>query len=182
MNEEKPAKKVPARAGVRRIDQVAVICCRVERGGRLSVLLINSRETGLWVVPKGGLARKEKPYRRAQHEAFEQAGIIGKVRRKPLGYCTGAEGCETPVTTSVHLLRLEREAEHFRDYAQRQKIWISPAEAALLVGEPGLQALFRAIDADNPLTSQDRLKPHRIHGRKPAGDAAVSLPASPIHS
>ena len=172
-------KKTPAKAGGRWVDQSGAICCRVERGGRLSVLLISSRDTGRWVIPKGYPERREKPYRCAQREAFEEAGIIGKVRKKPLGYYTYLKDHETPLTVSIHLLRLASEAAHFREYAQRQKIWISPAEAALLVEEPELQALFRSIDADNPLTSQDRLKPRRIAGRRPVHEPAVSLATSP---
>ena len=174
LNEETPAK-----AGRRGVDQCGVICCRVERGGRLSVLLITSRDTGRWVIPKGYMQRKEKPYRCAQREAFEEAGVRGKVRKKPLGYYSYLKDHETPLTVSIHLLRLESEAAHFREYAKRQKIWISPSEAALLVEEPELQDIFRAIDADNPLTSQDRLKPHRIHGRRPQADAVVSLATPP---
>ena len=171
--------KMPASAGRRRIDQCGAICCRVERGGRLSVLLITSRDTGRWVIPKGYLERKEKPYRCAQREALEEAGIIGKVRKRPLGYYTYVKDHETPLTVSVHLLRLKDEVNQFSERAQRQKIWISPAEAALLVEEPELQALFLSIDADNPLTSQDRLKPRRIAGRRRLHGAAVSLATSP---
>ena len=65
--------KIPASAGRRRIDQCGAICCRVERGGRLSVLLVTSRDTGRWVIPKGYVGRKEKPYRCAQREALEEA-------------------------------------------------------------------------------------------------------------
>lgn len=171
--------KMPVRAGRRGIDQCGVICCRVERGGRLSVLLITSRDTGRWVIPKGTLERKEKPYRCAQREALKEAGIVGKVRKRPLGYYTYLKDNETPLTVSVHLLRLKDEANQFLERTQRQKIWISPAEAAVLVEEPELQALFRSIDADNPLTSQDRLKPRRIAGRRPGHEAAVSLATSP---
>jgi 8-oxo-dGTP pyrophosphatase MutT (NUDIX family) len=171
--------KMPARAGSRGINQCGAICCRVERGGRLSVLLITSRDTGRWVIPKGYLERKEKPYRCAQREALEEAGIVGKVRKRPLGYYTYLKDSETPLTVSIHLLRLKNEVDQFQERAQRQKIWISPAEAALLVEEPELQALFQSIDADNPLTSQDRLKPHRIAGRRPVAGAAVSLARSP---
>lgn len=171
--------KLPTSAGRRRTDQCGAICCRVERGGRLSVLLVTSRDTGRWVIPKGYLEKKEKPYRCAQREALEEAGIIGKVRKRPLGYYTYMKDNETPLTVSIHLLRLRNEVSQFPERAQRLKIWVSPAEAALLVEEPELQALFRSIDADNPLTSQDRLKPRRIAGRRPLHEAAVSLATSP---
>lgn len=171
--------KIPASAGRRRIDQCGAICCRVERGGRLSVLLVTSRDTGRWVIPKGYVGRKEKPYRCAQREALEEAGIIGKVRKRPLGYYTYLKDNETPLTVSIHLLRLRNEVSQFPERTQRLKIWVSPAEAALLVEEPELRALFRSIDTDNPLTSQDRLKPRRIAGRRPLHEAAVSLATSP---
>ncbi|WP_281026252.1 NUDIX hydrolase [Rhizobium sp. BK529] len=170
---------MPASAGGRKVDQSGAICCRVERGGKLSVLLLTSRDTGRWVIPKGYLQRKEKPYRCAQREAFEEAGIIGKVRKRPLGYYTYLKDQETSLAVSVHLLRFKEESDRFPECTQRRKIWIAPAEAALLVEEPELQALFRLIDADNPLTSQDRLKPRRIAGRRPTADAAVSLATLP---
>jgi len=171
--------KIPASSGRRRIDQCGAICCRVKRGGRLSVLLVTSRDTGRWVIPKGYLERKEKPYRCAQREALEEAGIIGKVRKRPLGYYTYLKDNETPLTVSIHPLRLRNEVNQFPERTQRLKIWVSPAEAAQLVEEPELQALFRSIDTDNPLTSQNRLKPRRIAGRRPLHEAAVSLVTSP---
>lgn len=161
------------------IDRSGAVCCRVERGGALTVLLITSRETGRWGIPKGAPGRKERPYRCAQRAALNEAGVCGKVRKKPLAYYTDLTDRENPLVVSIHLLRLESDAGHSPEYAQRQKIWISPAQAAQLVEEPELQELFLAIDADNPLTSQDRHKPRRIPGRRPATDAAVSLASSP---
>jgi 8-oxo-dGTP pyrophosphatase MutT (NUDIX family) len=167
--------KMPAGPRSRKVDQSGAICCRLERGGRVSVLLVTSRDTGRWVIPKGYLQRKEKPYRCAQREALEEAGIIGKVRKRPLGCYTYVKDRETPLTVSVHLLRFKAEGDQFPERTQRQKMWIAPAEAAELVEEPELQALFRSIDADNPLTSQDRLKPRRIEDRQSVADVVVSL-------
>lgn len=171
-------EKISKSAIGRKVDRSGAICCRVERGGALTVLLMTSRQTGRWGIPAGNLGRKEKPYRCAQRAALDEAGVSGKVRRKPLAYYTDLSDQENPLIVSIHLLRLERDAGHSPEYAQRQKIWISPAQASLLVEEPELQELFQAIDAENPLTSQDRLKP-RVPGRRPSADAAVSLAPSP---
>ncbi|MBB3656880.1 8-oxo-dGTP pyrophosphatase MutT (NUDIX family) [Rhizobium sp. BK650] len=171
--------KMPAGQSSRKVDQSGAICCRVEKGGRVSVLLVTSRDSGRWVIPKGYLQKKEKPYRCAQREALEEAGVIGKVRKRPLGYYTYLKDNETPLTVSVHLLRFKEEGDQFPERTQRQKIWIAPAEAAELVEEPELQALFRSVDTDNPLSSQDRLKPRRIAGRRSVADVAVSLATLP---
>ncbi|MFC5757650.1 NUDIX hydrolase [Rhizobium sp. GCM10022189] len=169
---------ISASAAGRRIDRSGAICCRVERGGALTVLLIASRETGRWTIPTGIPGRREKPYRCAQRQALQEVGVSGKVRKKPLAHYADLSDPGNPLRVSLHLLRLKSEAGHCAEYAQRQKIWISPAQAALLVEEPELRALFLSFDADNPLTSQDRLKPRRIHGRHPAHDAPVSLASS----
>ena len=171
-------EKTSGSAAGRRIDKSGAVCCRVERGGALTVLLIASRETGRWAIPTGIPGRREKPYRCAQRQALQEAGVSGMVRKKPIGRYADLSDPEKPLTVSLHLLRLKSEAGHTAEYAQRQKIWISPAQAALLVGEPELQALFRSMEIENPLTSQDRLKPRRIAGRRPAHDAAVSLARS----
>ncbi len=139
------------------------------------MLLITNRQTGGWAIPKTSPERREKAWRCAQRVALEAAGVSGRVRKKPLCSYTDLSDPDGPLTVSLHLLRLESESGHPADYAQRQKIWISPAEAALLVDEPELQALFRSFDTCNPLMSQDRQKPRRLPGRHPAHDGPVSL-------
>jgi 8-oxo-dGTP pyrophosphatase MutT (NUDIX family) len=51
----------------------------------ISVLLITTRRKRRWSVPKGWPILPGKPHLTAEIEAYEEAGLIGKVGEKPLG-------------------------------------------------------------------------------------------------
>jgi ADP-ribose pyrophosphatase YjhB (NUDIX family) len=40
------------------------------------VLLVTSRETGRWIIPKGGPIKGFKPAKTAAREAYEDAGAL----------------------------------------------------------------------------------------------------------
>lgn len=67
--------------------QFAVLPWR--RAAKLEIMLVSSRETGRWVLPKGWPIKGIKPHETAAQEALEEAGILGKVAKTPLGdYCS----------------------------------------------------------------------------------------------
>ncbi|MEM6324164.1 MAG: NUDIX hydrolase, partial [Pseudomonadota bacterium] len=67
-----------------RTDQIAALPLRWE-GNKLRVLMVTSRETRRWVVPKGWQMNGKKPWRAAEIEALEEAGALGAVHRRPIG-------------------------------------------------------------------------------------------------
>jgi 8-oxo-dGTP pyrophosphatase MutT (NUDIX family) len=73
-----------ARAEERLHRQAAALPYR-NRGGRLEVALVTSSQGTRWVVPKGNLERGEAAWACAQREAFEEAGLLGRVERHPIG-------------------------------------------------------------------------------------------------
>jgi 8-oxo-dGTP pyrophosphatase MutT (NUDIX family) len=69
------------------VQQSGAICVRDGNHGK-EVLLITSRDTGRWVIPKGTVEKHENSREAAGREAKEEAGVSGKVSPKPLGYYT----------------------------------------------------------------------------------------------
>jgi 8-oxo-dGTP pyrophosphatase MutT (NUDIX family) len=68
--------------------QAGIIAYRV-KGGAIQVLLITSRDTGRWIIPKGNISSGSTPAEAAEREAFEEAGIKGTlVGSSPLGFYT----------------------------------------------------------------------------------------------
>ncbi len=76
--------RVGKRVSSKRV-QYAALPCRRRRNSRTEVLLITSRDTGRWIIPKGWPAKGKPPHRSAAREAREEAGVIGKIKRRPLG-------------------------------------------------------------------------------------------------
>ena len=59
------------------IRQVAALPYRPDPDGNIRVMLITSRETQRWVIPKGNLIKGLRAHEAAAQEAFEEAGVEG---------------------------------------------------------------------------------------------------------
>jgi len=125
--------------------QYAALPYRV-RGGKLSILLISSRRTRRWIVPKGWPMEGRMPYEAAAVEAHEEAGIEGEIAVHPLGsyrYLKEVkDGQELAVQVLVFPLAVERQAEAFKEKGQRVAAWFRYRHAASLVAEPALRRLI----------------------------------------
>jgi 8-oxo-dGTP pyrophosphatase MutT (NUDIX family) len=132
-------------------EQYAALPFRMGTDGKPQVLLVTSRETGRWVIPKGWPMRGKKPREVALQEAFEEAGLLGTaIGKRPVGqfhYCKDMTSGES-ILCQVHvfLLLVERQCDDFPERGQRQARWFSAADAAALVDEGGLaEIMLRAL-------------------------------------
>ena len=81
--------------------QFAALPFRVADDG-LRVMLLTSRETQRWVIPKGWPMRGRKPREAAAQEAFEEAGILGTiVGKRPVGSCHYSKRLSAHTASSV---------------------------------------------------------------------------------
>lgn len=127
------------------LQQSGAICTREAESGK-EVLLITSRDTGRWVIPKGTIEKHEDARHTAEREAKEEAGIAGKLSKKPLGYYSYVKGKEgVACIVAVYLLDMEKAKGDFPEANARQLEWISPLEASRRVDEPELRGLFIKI-------------------------------------
>ena len=127
--------------------QVAALCWRGTDDG-IEVLLVSSRTTRRWILPKGWPMPDRDGAGTALQEAWEEAGIradgsppvrIGRYRyRKRL---TG----DVPVQTMVDIyaIRVIGLEDAFPEAGQRAREWFPPEQAATLVQEPELASLLR---------------------------------------
>src|SRR3954465_12354160 len=65
--------------------QIGALPFRFDDEGGLRVLLITSRESRRWVIPKGWPVRGLKPHRAAEREAYEEAGLEGRIGKSAIG-------------------------------------------------------------------------------------------------
>jgi 8-oxo-dGTP pyrophosphatase MutT (NUDIX family) len=137
--------------------QVAALPLKVGADGVERVLLLTSRETRRWVIPKGWPIRGRKPFEAAAQEALEEAGVTGHAKKKPIGtynYSKKREAHFDVCRVEVYLLRVERQLKNWREKGQRETQWFTLKEAADLVQEPGLIALLLDL-ARTGIAAQD---------------------------
>lgn len=130
--------------------QVAALPWRLTEDGR-QILMIPSRETRRWVIPKGGrMVGKTDPEAAAQ-EAMEEAGVRGEMDQTSIGVFRYAKGLKDggvrQCVVSVYPLQVLVQLGAWPEAHQRERRWMSMSEAADLVHEPDLAALIRDFDA-----------------------------------
>jgi 8-oxo-dGTP pyrophosphatase MutT (NUDIX family) len=142
----KPQAEVPAPLDACPVQYGALPVRKGKQGPE--VLLVTSRETGRWIIPKGWPMAGKKPHQAAAQEALEEAGVRGAVQKKPLGEFPAFKRFEEHFvlcSIRVFLLDVKEERKTWKEQHQRKRAWFTPAQAAALVDEPGLAALIEQL-------------------------------------
>ncbi|HTK36566.1 MAG TPA: NUDIX hydrolase [Caulobacteraceae bacterium] len=119
------------------------------QAGAPEIMLVTSRDTRRWVIPKGWPMKSRKPYAAAAREALEEAGVTGKISRTALGVYPYLKrlgnGAALRVKVRVFALEVLQERASWPEMAQRDRRWFSIADAAEAVEEPELKAIILAF-------------------------------------
>ena len=140
----------PSPSNLSALLQVGALALRIGDNGAPEVLLVTSRETRRWVIPKGWPMKGKKNWEAAATEAKEEAGIVGKPRKKPIGeylYFKRRAAHFDLCKVEVYLLDVEKRVSSYKEQGQRETRWFPLDEAADLVDEQGLSALLRGKEA-----------------------------------
>ncbi|MGO9133568.1 MAG: NUDIX hydrolase [Methylovirgula sp.] len=135
----------PRKKRVKKAFQIAALIYRWN-GGTLEILLVTSRETRRWILPKGWPEAGMTAPATAALEADEEAGIFGHVMKKPLGrYAAIKRIGETnlPCEVEVYPLQFVKQKQKWKERGERACRWMPAMEAAETVGEPELAAIIR---------------------------------------
>jgi len=131
--------------------QVAALPWRKGENG-VDIMLITSRDTGRWVLPKGWPEAREPLCKAAAREASEEAGLRGAVSHLEAGrYFYGkvlASGEEVPCEVLVFPLKVDRVADRWKEKRARTRKWVGSAEAVRMINEPDLCQIITYFCAD----------------------------------
>jgi len=126
--------------------QFAALPWRIGDGGIRQVMLLTSRETGRWVIPKGWPMKGRKSAQVASQEAYEEAGLIGHIIGKQ---AVGSYHYEKRLAKAsvlcevrVFLFRVDQQLDDWPEKEQRKTQWFDADEAARLVDEGGLAEII----------------------------------------
>src|SRR3954470_19706124 len=129
----------------KRIKQSAALPYRLRRDGRgLEVLLVTSMSKGDWIIPKGLVEPDLTPYDSAAKEAWEEAGVTGRVGTAAVGsyeYDKWGGVC----VVAVYDLEVEQSHDAWPECFDRKRRWVTVDEAVTLVRRAEVQHLIRTL-------------------------------------
>jgi 8-oxo-dGTP pyrophosphatase MutT (NUDIX family) len=129
--------------------QYAALPYRSTGKSDVEIMLVTSRGTRRWIIPKGWPKSGLPPHDTAAEEAFEEAGVVGKISRRPIGtylYEKFFKKGDTAICkVEVFALEVARQHKKWPERQERQVEWYSPAEAARVVQEPHLRRIIRSF-------------------------------------
>jgi len=123
--------------------QAAAIPVR-RSGTDLEVCLIRKRISSVWGIPKGSVDSGDTHAETALKEAWEEAGLRGRLIGDPLGTYQ-YEKWGTTLVVRVYLMEVLEQYDVWQEAGIRERKWTSLREAAsLLIDHPAHSLLRRA--------------------------------------
>jgi 8-oxo-dGTP pyrophosphatase MutT (NUDIX family) len=138
-----------SKATIARRLQYGALPYRISKGHRAEFVLVTSRETQRWIIPKGWPKNGKSPHHSAAHEAFEEAGVLGIVGRRSVGSFSykkrlkGGRWVECKVR--VFPLEVTRQKKEWPERQQRRVKWLSATKAAERVKDPVLSKIIQRV-------------------------------------
>lgn len=125
--------------------QAAALPWRKTEAG-CEVMLVTSRGSGRWVLPKGWPENRELLHQAAAREAAEEAGVDGPISHQEIGrFYYGKvlpSGMKWRCQVMVFPMEVDQVADRWPERKKRKRKWFSPDEAAARVQEPDLRELI----------------------------------------
>lgn len=129
--------------------QIAALPLRRDGSGTFWVLMVTSRETGRWVLPKGWRIDGRKPWEVAEIEALQEAGAVGRIGRTALGHYDYdkrlADGSIVRCRVEVFPMLVDSLRRNWKERHERRRRWFKLRKAARRVDEPDLAALLQSL-------------------------------------
>ena len=132
--------------------QVAALPLRLAKNGAIEILLVTSRDTGRWIIPKGWTSKRIKDCKAAAREAREEAGVKGKIFREAIGtyrYIKRELGNGALIEVRVFLLKVSKRCKRWPEKRERRRAWFDIEEAASRVSDPELSILIGLLREKN---------------------------------
>jgi len=140
--------------------QVAALPLRQSKSGALEILLVTSRDTGRWIIPKGWPSKRIKDCKAAAREAKQEAGVKGKILRDAIGtyrYIKRELDDDGLIEVRVFVLKVSKRCKRWPEKRERRRAWFDIEDAASRVSDHELSTLIGMLqerDGDGGRSSQ----------------------------
>jgi len=137
------------RQGKPRDLQYAALPYRRRADATIEVMLITSRDTGRWLIPKGWPVPGLGAAASAACEAREEGGLVGRIGEHSIGIYHYdkrlPDGSAVRCTVEVFALEVERQLRSWPERSERRTRWFVQQEAAATVQEQELRVIIQTL-------------------------------------
>jgi len=131
--------------------QFGALPYRVDGAG-VEVLLVTSRETKRWIIPKGWPIKGFKPAKTAAREAYEEAGVRGRIAGRAVGHYMYEKWFDDKAVivsceVRVFPLLVKRQLEKWPECKQRRIQWFRASAAADIVDDDDLRRMILTLQS-----------------------------------
>jgi len=114
---------------------------------RLEILLVTSLRRKRWILPKGKVKTGMMPGRSAENEAFEEAGVLGRMSKDPIGsYRQNEAGIADSVTVQAFSLEVVTELPVWQEMHKRKRKWFTVKDALKAVRDQEISDALRSFE------------------------------------
>jgi 8-oxo-dGTP pyrophosphatase MutT (NUDIX family) len=122
---------------------VAVLAVSTRKPGQ--ILLVTSRNSRSWSLAKGNVGRSFNQLEAARREAYEEAGVTGRMSAASIGSYTHRKSAGGIFRVRVFKMHVQRELSNWPEKNERRRRWVSAAAALKLIPNPSLRLLIRSL-------------------------------------
>ncbi|MFQ3224675.1 MAG: 8-oxo-dGTP pyrophosphatase MutT (NUDIX family) [Lentimonas sp.] len=105
------------------------------------IVLIKTRDGNYWIFPKGHVEKGRKDHAVAEEEAFEEAGILGKIDPHSLCFKTI---CSKSKQLCLYPMRVKKVLNKWPESKERERVIVSVAKAEKLL-EKDLRDVLKSM-------------------------------------
>ena len=139
---------------VKERQQFAALPYRISGDGGLEILLITSRTSRRWIIPKGWPMGQLAPHKVAALEAMEEAGVLGRIEKQSIGLYRYdkllASGVVASCSVEVFPLGVRKQKASWPERKRRERQWVGVDEAILQISDADLVPIIRSFSQAYP--------------------------------
>jgi ADP-ribose pyrophosphatase YjhB (NUDIX family) len=123
-------------------------------GDRIAIMFVTSQRRGRWILPKGNLAPGETHKKGAKREAFEEAGVKGKLLKElpmTMVITKSGQGGLSEVAVTYYPMLVTKQHDDWPEKAKRERHWALLDDAARVTDREDFHHVIKAFSALKPL-------------------------------
>jgi len=105
------------------------------------IVIITSRKKKRWIIPKGIVEPNMTPRESAQQEAYEEAGLVGKIKKKQIGKYR-VKKWDGICTVEIYPMIVEKLLDDWEEKSFRKRKLVFPEDAASLIKNKDLKEII----------------------------------------